>query len=50
VVLSGGSRLQGQLQELRLWSSSLGDSAFNNHTKAPAAYDGNVSAYDELIL
>ena len=47
---TGGSRLQGQLQELRFWSSSLGDSAFNNHVKAPAAYDGNVDAYDELVF
>lgn len=46
----GGSRLVGQLQELRLWSSSLQDSAFNNHVKAPAAYDGNVDAYDELLF
>ena len=46
---SGGSRLQGQLQELRIWSSSLGTSAFENHTKAPAAYDGNIDSYDELI-
>ena len=47
---SGGARLQGQLQELRLWTSSLQDSPFNNHTKAPAAYDGNVDAYDELVF
>jgi hypothetical protein len=47
---TGGSRLQGQLQELRLWTSSLQDSAFNNHVKAPAAYDGNTSAYDELVF
>ena len=47
---TGGSRLQGQLQELRLWTSSLQDSAFDNHVKAPAAYDGNVSAYDELVF
>jgi len=47
---TGGSRLQGQLQELRFWSSSLGDSAFNNHVSAPAAYDGNVDAYDELVF
>jgi hypothetical protein len=45
---TGASRLQGQLQELRLWSSSLQSEPFNNHTKAPAAYDGNVDAYDEL--
>ena len=47
---TGGSRLLGQLQELRLWTSSLEDSAFNNHVKAPAAYDGNTSAYDELVF
>jgi hypothetical protein len=53
VTLGGtgnGARLKGQLQELRLWSSSLQDSPFNNHTKAPAAYDGNVDAYDELVF
>jgi len=47
---TGGSRFVGQLQELRLWSSSLQDSAFNNHVKAPAAYNGNVDAYDELTF
>jgi hypothetical protein len=46
----GASRLVGQVQELRLWSSSLQDSAFNNHVKAPAAYDGNNDAYDELVF
>jgi hypothetical protein len=47
---SGGSRWVGQLQELRFWSSSLNDSAFDNHVKAPAAYDGNVDAYNELLF
>ena len=47
---TGGSRLLGQLQELRLWSCSLEESAFNNHVKAPAAYDGNLDAYDELAF
>ena len=47
---SGTLRLQGQLQELRFWSSSLSDSAFENHTKAPGAYNGNVDAYDELVF
>jgi len=46
----GGDRLQGQVQELRLWSSSLADAPFENHTKAPSAYDGNKDAYDELIF
>jgi len=44
------TRLNGELQELRLWTGSLLDSAFINHTKAPAAYDGNVNAYDELVF
>jgi len=47
---TGGSRLSGQLQELRFWSSNLQDNAFNNHVKAPAAYDGNTDAYNELIF
>ena len=47
---AGAVRLQGQLQELRLWNSSLQTDPFNNHTKAPAAYDGNISAYDELVF
>ena len=48
--VTGGSRLLGQLQELRLWSCSLEESAFNNHVKAPAAYNGNLDAYDELAF
>ena len=47
---TGASRLLGQLQELRIWSSSLSDSAFNNHVKAPAAYNANVDSYDELLF
>lgn len=47
---TGASRLVGQLQELRLWSSSLQNDALNNHTKAPGAYDGNTDAYSELIF
>jgi len=46
----GVNRLQGQLQELRLWSCSLEDSAFTNHVKAPAAYDGNINTYNELVF
>jgi hypothetical protein len=52
VIIGGtisGSRLVGQVQELRLWSSSLSDSAFDNHVKAPAAYNGNIDAYTELV-
>jgi hypothetical protein len=47
---TGASRLVGQLQELRLWTSSLQESPFNNHVKAPGAYDGNVDAYSELVF
>ena len=47
---AGYSRLQGQLQELRLWTSSLQDSPFNNHVKAPSAYDANSDAYSELVF
>ena len=47
---SGGSRLQGHVQELRIWTGSLNNAPFNNHTKAPSAYDGNVDAYQELVF
>ncbi len=47
---TGADRLQGQLQELRLWTSSLDIAPYENHTKAPAAYDGNQDAYDELVF
>lgn len=47
---AGASRFVGQLQELRFWSSSLNDNAFNNHVKAPGAYNANIDAYDELIF
>ena len=43
-----GSRLQGQLQELRLWSSSLDNSYFANHVKAPGAYN-SADPYNDLI-
>ena len=48
-VSAGASRFVGQLQELRLWSSSLNTSAFDNHVKAAGAYNANSNAYDELI-
>ena len=49
-VATGASRLRGQLQELRLWSSSLDLDSFDNHVKAPGAYDGNIDAYSELVF
>lgn len=47
---TSGSRLYGQLQELRLWTGSLNMDAFANHTKAPSAYNGTTDAYEELIF
>ena len=47
---TGANRFVGQLQELRLWSSNLQDSAFDNHVKAPGAYNANLDAYSELIF
>lgn len=47
---SGGSRLQGQIQEIRLYTGSLSVSAFENHTKAPGAYDADTSTYNELVF
>ena len=47
---SGASRFVGQLQELRLWSSSLNIMAFDNHVKAPGAYNANTDAYEELVF
>lgn len=47
---TSGNRLKGQLQEVRLWTGSLSEAAFANHTKAPAAYDADTSTYDELVF
>jgi hypothetical protein len=46
----GANRFIGQLQEFRLWSSSLNDSIFNNHVKAAGSYNANSDAYNELIF
>lgn len=53
---TAGVRLEGELQEFRLWKEPLDNSAFENHTKAPSAYDANDkvgvnlnTTYDELI-
>ena len=47
---TGANRFVGQLQELRIWSSSLNNSAFDNHVKAAGAYNANSDAYNELIF
>ena len=46
---TGGSRLVGQLQELRLWTGSISDSEFGNHTKAPSAYN-SADPYNDLLF
>ena len=45
----GYDRLKGQLQELRLWNVELNQSYFNNHVKAPGAYN-SADPYNELIF
>lgn len=48
----------GQVQEFRLWSSSLNEITINKHTLAPTsymsnvtgAYAGNTSSYDDLLF
>tara|TARA_R100000908_G_scaffold351_1_gene169 strand:+ start:14372 stop:18511 length:4140 start_codon:yes stop_codon:yes gene_type:complete len=46
---TAGVRLEGELQEFRLWEYPLENMPFENHTKAPGAYDGNTNTYNELI-
>ena len=38
--------------EFRLWSEPLSQSIFENHLRAPKAYNGNTSSshYDNLVL
>ena len=45
----GYDRLKGQLQELRLWNVELNQSYFNNHVKAPGAYN-SADPYNELVF
>jgi hypothetical protein len=46
---TGASRLKGQLQELRLWNVIVSGDYFDNHVKAPAAYDSG-DPYTELLF
>ena len=46
---TNASRLQGQLQEIRLWSGSSIIPYFDNHVTAPAAYN-SFDPYDELVF
>ena len=47
-----GVEFTGSLQELRLWNAPLTESAFNNHTAAPKAINGNhtSASYTDLIF
>ena len=47
-----GGRFSGSLMEYRLWGEPLSQSVFDNHVRAPKAYNGNnySSSYDELLL
>jgi len=46
------TRFSGSLMEFRLWSEPLSQSVFDNHVRAPKAYNGNTtsSMYDNLIF
>ena len=51
-VGSFGTAFSGSLMEYRLWSEPLSASVFNNHVRAPKAYNGNTSAssYNNLVV
>ena len=51
-VGSFGNAFSGSLMEYRLWSEALSSSVFDNHVRAPKAYNGNTSAssYDNLVV
>jgi len=47
-----GVEFTGSLQELRYYNSPLTESAFNNHTRAPSAINGNhaSSSFTDLVF
>jgi hypothetical protein len=47
---SGSYPFSGSIQEARLWSNFLSESAFNSHVLNPESYEGNYtsSAYNDL--
>jgi len=51
-VGSFGTAFSGSLMEYRLWSEALSASVFDNHVRAPKAYNGNTSAssYNNLVV
>ena len=46
------TRFSGSMMEFRLWSEPLSQSVFENHVRAPKAYNGNTSgsSYDNLVF
>ena len=49
---SFGTQFTGSLMEYRLYSEPLSQSIFDNHVRAPKAYNGNhyESSYDKLLV
>ena len=47
-----GQPFSGSIMEFRLWSEPLSSSVFDNHVRAPKAYNGNTtsSAHDNLVF
>jgi hypothetical protein len=47
-----GHQLTGSMMEFRYWNSPLSESRFDNHVRAPKAYDGNnpSASFHELVL
>jgi len=47
-----GARFSGSLMEYRNWTEVLGSAAFDNHVRAPKAYNGNnaTSSYETLVF
>jgi len=47
-----GAEFTGSLQELRYYNSPLTESAFNNHTRAPSAINGNhaSASFTDLVF
>ncbi len=47
-----GTQFSGSLMEYRLWTEVLGPVPFDNHVRAPKAYNGNTptSSYEALVF
>ena len=47
-----GTQFSGSLMEFRYWNTALSESSFNNHVRAPKAFDGNhaSASWTDLVL